>query len=344
MKHNLVVCGGTFDHFHKGHEELLKLAFSIGQKVVVGVTSEDYVEKSKINPSALLRARIQESKIEPFEKRKQAILNFLRVNKHEAKSEVIKIDDVFGPTLDKNLNIDAIVVTKETFRNANVINRKRQKAGLPKLAIIVAPLSLGQNNKPISSGQIRKGLIDRQGNLYLNPLWFGKDLFLTEELRRELRKPFGSLTLNVQKHLNNSEEIIITVGDVTTKNFNTMKINQNISVVDLKVARKKKFDTLYELGFLGNEKVLKAENPPGYITSDLLLQIAGLFDFTDKSRVILQIDGEEDLAVLPLVLAAPLYTIIYYGQPKEGLVEVLVTESVKRKAYNFVDKFTTLGH
>jgi uncharacterized protein (UPF0218 family) len=55
--------------------------------------------------------------------------------------------------------------------------------------------------------------------------------------------------------------------------------------------------------------------------------------------VILKIIGEEDLAVLPLILAAPLDTIIYYGQPNKGLVKILVSEENKERAYNILLKF-----
>ncbi len=35
MVNNLVVCGGTFDHFHKGHEAFLKYVFSVGKKSII---------------------------------------------------------------------------------------------------------------------------------------------------------------------------------------------------------------------------------------------------------------------------------------------------------------------
>jgi len=51
------------------------------------------------------------------------------------------------------------------------------------------------------------------------------------------------------------------------------------------------------------------------------------------------VDGEEDLAVLPVLLIAPLGFSIFYGQPNEGLVQVQVTEENKEQAYQFVNSF-----
>ncbi|NIW12582.1 MAG: adenylyltransferase/cytidyltransferase family protein, partial [Candidatus Thorarchaeota archaeon] len=40
-----VAVGGTFDEFHKGHEALLRKAFEVGNRVLVGVSSDDLVKK-----------------------------------------------------------------------------------------------------------------------------------------------------------------------------------------------------------------------------------------------------------------------------------------------------------
>ena len=43
MKYERVAVGGTFDHFHKGHEKLLNKAFEIGTYILVGVKSNEFV-------------------------------------------------------------------------------------------------------------------------------------------------------------------------------------------------------------------------------------------------------------------------------------------------------------
>ena len=58
-----------------------------------------------------------------------------------------------------------------------------------------------------------------------------------------------------------------------------------------------------------------------------------------KKRIVIKIDGEEHLSVLPMVLCAPLGFVIFYGQPHEGVVKVEITEEKKEKAYSMTCKF-----
>ncbi|MBF8249720.1 MAG: transf like protein [Candidatus Levybacteria bacterium] len=333
MKYNLVVCGGTFDHFHKGHRVFLSYVFSVGKRIIVGVTSDEYVAKSKI--------KNQKSKLETFEKRKQAVLKFVEKEKAANKVEIVKINDLFGPTLAKDLAIDGIVVSAESKKGAEIINQRRKKLGLKELKLFIAPQVLAEDGKPISSARIRNGEINRAGRLYIKPVWLKTDLVLPENLRAEFQKPFGILDFNVLKH-QNKFSWIVSVGDVTTKKLNELGIDQRLSVIDFKVARKVAFSSLADLSFAGDEKVMSAENPAGHITHDLFSTVLDIFNSDPGKKIILKIEGEEDLAVLPLILASPLSTIIYYGQPNEGLVRVLVSEEIKEKAYKLVNKFEML--
>jgi hypothetical protein len=49
-----------------------------------------------------------------------------------------------------------------------------------------------------------------------------------------------------------------------------------------------------------------------------------------RTRII--VNGEEDLAVIPAVIEAPLGTAIVYGQPSEGMVIIVTTREKKEKA------------
>lgn len=334
MKYKLVVCGGTFDHFHKGHREFLRYALSITERLLVGLTSNKYIKSKDYNEA-----------IEDFEIRKSQLINFFTQEKATGKISVESIDDIFIPKAWEHLPIEAIVVNKNTVSSANKINSKRNEQGNYPLNIEIEKLIKSDDNEYISSSSIRSGKMDREGRSYIKPLWLHQNLILTEELREKLKKPFGELIkeeilLRQLADQDDKKPYLITVGDVTTETFNKLRLNQNISVIDFKVARQRQFFNLKELGFSDKEEVVNINNPAGSLTPDLFKTLEKLFKKKNSKRIIIQIDGEEDLAVLPVILTAPLGAAVYYGQPNQGLVKVEVSEESKSRAYKLTSRFS----
>ena len=335
MKYNIVVCGGTFDHFHKGHREFLRYGLSIGKKLLLGLTTDKYIRHKKLNNS-----------IESYEKRKDSIEKFLKSEKALERVEIEPIEDIYIPKVWESLLIEAIIVSKNTIENAKKINLERQEHKKYPLVVKTFPLVKNNNNEYISSSKIRNGTMDREGKPYLYPLWLKHNLKITKTLRRKLKKPFGELIRNEKNIKSLKYSHLITVGDVATSTFNKLGFRQDTSIIDFRVARKRIFSSIHDLGFLGKEEVVKANNPSGYLTADLFQVASNLFRYPkDKQKVIL-IEGEEDLSVLPLILVSPLNSAIFYGQPNEGIVKVEVSEETKDKAYSIVNKFSvcTRGH
>lgn len=141
-----VVLGGTFNIFHKGHESLLRKAFELGE-VTIGLTSDKFAEKLK------------GKKVNSFQERRENIEKFAK--KQSKKVKVVKINDIFGPTLKKDF--DFIVVSSESFKNAKKINEKRKKIGKRPIKIVKVDFVLAEDGKPISCTRIRKGEIDKEG-------------------------------------------------------------------------------------------------------------------------------------------------------------------------------------
>lgn len=328
-KHKFIACGGTFDLFHKGHKEFLRFAVSQGEKVLIGITSDKYIKNSKL--------------IEPYEERKMQVEEFLRSEKCLDRTEIIPIDDVYGPTLNKDLVIDTIVVTNDSQEGAQQINNKRKESGLQEVAVVVAPLIVGEDGQIISSSRIRQGEIDREGKLYIRPEFLSSLLFLPEYLRQELKNPLGNLVTNHKALFQQLDPAkTITVGDVVTKLGNDVLFRQVVSVVDFVVQREKQYISVEELGFSGNEEVLTVTNPAGFITPQLFQAVQEVFrEINKKPRFVICVEGEEDLAVLPVLLVAPLGFVVLYGQPHEGVVQIFVTEESKNKARYFVSKFNS---
>ena len=148
MKYEIVAVGGTFDHFHKGHEKLLNKAFEIGNYIMVGVTSNEFGG--------------QKGNIEPCSKRMSELEEFLQ--KFNSRYTVKRLEEPYGPTV-HDPQIDAIVVSRETEPVADKINEIRQEKGIKPLKIFVIGWVLAEDGKPISSTRIRMGEIDRNGKV-----------------------------------------------------------------------------------------------------------------------------------------------------------------------------------
>jgi len=148
MKYSKVAVGGTFDHFHKGHEELLNKAFSIGHNILIGVTSDEFGGKK--------------GHIDPCSKRMSDLEEYLK--KYKSHYIVKRLEEPYGPTI-YDPEIDAIVVSMETKPTADKINEIRIKKGMNPLKIFTINWVLADDGKPVSSSRIRRGEIDRNGKV-----------------------------------------------------------------------------------------------------------------------------------------------------------------------------------
>jgi len=143
MKYRKVAVGGSFDVLHRGHEALLREAFNAGEFVLIGLTSNDMLKK----------------KVAPFSERKKEVVEFLR---NKSQYEIIKLTEPIGPA-GSDETIEAIVVSSETTKGADEINKIRKKNDIKKLDILSIPLVLADDGLPISSSRIKNGEIDRDG-------------------------------------------------------------------------------------------------------------------------------------------------------------------------------------
>ena len=330
MHYNLVVCGGTFDHFHQGHAAFLDAALAVSEHILLGITSDEYVSKQKNTPSA----------IQSFEQRKSAVEAFLKKQHCLERVTIAPIESIFYPQAWETLPIEAIVVSEETKQGAAIINQHRETTGLTALPVYVIPLIADDKGEKIASTNIREGKINHQGTSYIQPSWFAHDLFLPEVEKQWFQTPFGELHKTNAFLSQENPETLITIGDVVTRDCNMLHMWQKLSVIDFTIQRKHTFQQIQELGFSGNEIVFRVSNPASHITTSLFQTIMqALTLFEQEKHIVIVVDGEEDLAVIPLVLALPLGFIVVYGQPKKGLVRLQVTTETKDKAYTLLQRF-----
>ena len=149
----VVGVGGTFDEFHKGHVTLLMKAFDVGERVLIGLCSDELVKKLG-KPHLTV----------PYEQRLKELKNFLGKHDFLKRAKIIPLNDIYGVTLSKGC-VEALVVSKETEPVALKINEKRKKLGLPPLHVEIIDMVPSENHAPISTTRIYRGEIDREGHL-----------------------------------------------------------------------------------------------------------------------------------------------------------------------------------
>ena len=153
-KSRTVGVGGTFDELHKGHRALLVKAFEVGDHVVIGMSTDEFVRTmGKPHLTASYRQRLRDLK------------NFLGEHGLLQRAEIIPISDAYGGVLLSKGPIEALIVSRETEPTAVKINEKREETGLTPLQIVVIDMIPSENHSPISTTRIRRGEIDREGHL-----------------------------------------------------------------------------------------------------------------------------------------------------------------------------------
>jgi len=152
-KFGTVLVGGTFDEFHKGHRALIMKAFEVGERVMLGLSSDQLAKELRKN-----------HEVATYEQRLADLRNFLKRLGVFDRAKIVPLDTSFGITLSTTI-AEALVLSKETEPVGITINKKRMASGLKPLELVVIDMVPAEDYVPISSTRIRHGEIDREGHL-----------------------------------------------------------------------------------------------------------------------------------------------------------------------------------
>jgi pantetheine-phosphate adenylyltransferase len=142
-----VVFAGTFDHLHEGHRHLLRTAFTLGEKVAIGLTTDEMIQHKS-----------GKELIQTHEERHKAIMDFITSEGNQERCEIFPIETVEGGA-DTMEDLDALIVSDEisVVENAFRINNLRFENGLRRFHIVVIPRVRTAEGAPLSSSRRRKG-------------------------------------------------------------------------------------------------------------------------------------------------------------------------------------------
>ena len=151
MEFSMIALGGTFDIIHAGHIALLDKGFSISEKVIIGLTSDELAEKKG---KKLLNS---------FQIRYSTLESLLKEKFSRSLFEIVKLDNDFGPAVIDG-NVNALVVSEETRSKGQLLNKLRLEQGQSPVTIIIVPMILAKDGSRISTTRIRNSEIDVHGN------------------------------------------------------------------------------------------------------------------------------------------------------------------------------------
>jgi hypothetical protein len=154
-------------------------------------------------------------------------------------------------------------------------------------------------------------------------------LRLPDELRAAFKEPLGSVYTDPETLLADAGEPVIAVGDVVTYHLRSAGHVPAVAVLDGKTKREAVSEEI-AAALSAEDSRIPVENPAATLTRELLTTLRDAIN--ERESVVLHVDGEEDLATLPAIVAAPLGGSVVYGQPDEGMVLVRVTEEAQREA------------
>ena len=151
-KLSLIAMGGTFDIIHRGHLTLLSTAFEISEKVIIGLTSDEFVQKKGKNP------------IHKYDERLKNLTSIIFKKFPNSYFEISQLNNDFGPAVLQK-EVQALVVSDETKNQGDILNKLRFERNLSPVEVIVVPMSLAKDGERISTTRIKNSEIDSEGNL-----------------------------------------------------------------------------------------------------------------------------------------------------------------------------------
>jgi uncharacterized protein (UPF0218 family) len=153
-------------------------------------------------------------------------------------------------------------------------------------------------------------------------------------LRDALREPLGPVRTDVAAALADAGTPLVTVGDIVTQRAEAAGGVPQVAVIDGRTQRGAVEPEVSEA--IGDgRRTIAAVNPAGTLSASLA---RSLTQALEGEPAVVTVDGEEDLATLPAILAAPDGASVWYGQPGEGMVDVTVDDATRERARELLER------
>tara|TARA_Y100000766_G_scaffold280275_1_gene289821 strand:+ start:181 stop:681 length:501 start_codon:yes stop_codon:yes gene_type:complete len=155
-------------------------------------------------------------------------------------------------------------------------------------------------------------------------------------MAQELKQTTSQIYTDTPNILYNSK-FVATIGDICTVKLIQEKIIPNLMIVDYKTKRNIKL-TEMQMSIIESvkSKSVKVDNKPGTISQQLYFEIKNAIKSEIMTKII--VNGEEDLATLPVIKYSKIGAKVIYGMPDRGMVVVDVNQRTKERANKLLKK------
>ena len=185
---------------------------------------------------------------------------------------------------------------------------------------------------PRAGGRMQELTIEK--GLLLPP---SLDLGLPQHMREELKRPLGPV-MGEEELAQRLEDAgpIATVGDMCTETVHRLGFHIHLAVVDYQT--KRVFDPMWEKATaMVGDVTVHVSSEAACISSSMYNTI--LTSWSSPGSVKVVVEGEEDLALLPVILHAPEGATVIYGIPDTGLALVQVDEGARGEVADVLRRF-----
>jgi len=159
---------------------------------------------------------------------------------------------------------------------------------------------------------------------------------LPESMRGELKEPLGGVTAEVDEERLRGSGKIVAVGDMVAYHLLEAGVAPDVAVVDGRTKREEVDDEVVE-SWSALPLFRRVENEPGTVSRGLVAALREALGKKENGEgVLVEVDGEEDLAVLPALVLADEGDTVLYGQPGEGMVYVEVNSEKSADALDLL--------
>ena len=145
----------------------------------------------------------------------------------------------------------------------------------------------------------------------------------------------GPLYTDTAALLADAGDPLVAVGDMVTYHLLEGGRVPDLALVDEQTKRSA-VDSEVSDAITGFDRTVDVDNPPATLTRELLDAMRAGLD--SDGTTLIDVDGEEDLAALPVVLMVSERASVVYGQPDEGMVLVTPDSEVRERVRSILER------